>query len=421
MKLGIPTLCRYDLLHRLLVSAEAGSVKPSSYIIIDNGGMLSKESLPFANVELIKPGRNIGVAASWNWMLDLAVPDPIVISNDDVVFNEHTFRDMMTGTENHPFVEGDGWCLFAQTPECTKKIGYYDEHFWPAYYEDSDFDVRMQRANMPRHRALTQPLHHEGWATTRQLGDANWLRDGREQCRQYFLRKWGQKMLGEDPIETFTKPWGGHPPHGYRLRAPDGFVPLKRYDILNKIAFKIGAKRYLEIGVSNGDNINRIKVPERWGVDPNPTPGGLQGATVFIPATSFQFLRTAPDPFDLVFIDGDHTAEVVMREVAEVPLTEKGIIVLHDASPSTESMQTMPCHGGEWTGDVWKAVAGLRAHGYEISTIDTDYGVAIVTNRPTKRSTVECPDLSWGHLNKKRTGVLGLVDPFAFEEWLIQI
>jgi hypothetical protein len=415
MKLGIPTLCRYDLLARLLASAEKGSVKPTEYLLIDNGGSLQASgiSLP-PNTRVLHSGKNLGVAASWNRFLDDAGKEPIVISNDDVAFGEHTFRDMVDGTKINPFVEGDGWCLFAQTPECTEKVGFYDEHFMPAYYEDSDYDARLHLAAIHRLKPLTGPFIHEGWATTKYLNDASWLRDGRERSRQYFLRKWGA-----DPAPTFDhlyrSPWNGAPPQGFRLRAPAGFEYLHRYDIINRIAERIGAKRYLEIGVSEGDTIRRIKVTERWGVDPSPTPGAIRGSTVFVPTTSQEFLGTEPAPFDLVFIDGDHRAHVIMSE-ADVPLTEKGIIVFHDASPSTEAQQIIPCAGGEWCGDVWKGIADLRAWGWLISTIDTDYGVAVCIRRGDQ-GQFSADKRIWPQL-AYRSELLGLVDPFAFEDWL---
>lgn len=424
MKLCIPTLCRYDLLARLLASVEAGSAQPDEYVIIDNGGKLAESGLTLpANTRVIHTGENLGVARSWNIFLDEAISrnEPVIISNDDVVFNKNTFVEMVGGTSRNMFVEGDGWCLFGQTPECTQKIGHYDEHFFPAYYEDSDYDVRLQRAGVARLKVLTEPFHHDGWATTRALGDARWLSEGRERCRQYFLRKWGGRMLGENSIKEFTDPWGGDPPLGFSLRAPIEFrSPLMRYDILNRIAARIGAKRYLEIGVSTGETISRIKIPERWGVDPNPTLVGVRSSTVFVPTTSFAFLETQPRRFDLAFVDGDHRADVVVREVSLIPLTDRGVVVCHDASPSTETMQTAECHGGEWTGDVWKGIARLRTLGYEIVTVDTDYGVAIVTDRPDRRRLDgdDMQHLEWRDLADRRTSLLGLVDPFAFESWL---
>lgn len=223
MKLGVPTYVRYDLLDAMLRSAEAGSIKPSGYIIIDNGNKYPRERLNALLgertevAELIAPGRNLGVAASWNRMLDLA-GDTLVISNDDVVFGHHTFRDMIAASYLSPFV-GDGWFLFAQTRECTERVGYYDENFWPGYYEDSDYQVRLYRAGITRLEGqVAQYVHHQS-ATTGLLGE-DWIRERREMNRRYFLKKWNGLMLGQDPLPLFQEPFGGSPPTGWRLRSP---------------------------------------------------------------------------------------------------------------------------------------------------------------------------------------------------------
>ncbi len=43
-------------------------------------------------------------------------------------------------------------------------------------------------------------------------------------------------------------------------------------------------------------------------------------------------------------------------------------------------MQEREDHGGEWTGDVWKAIAYLRMNNanYDIRVVDTDYGCGLI-------------------------------------------
>lgn len=222
MKLGVPTLCRYDLLDELLLSAERGSLRPEGYIIIDNGNAYPRARLNAllggrASVaELMAPGCNLGVAASWNRMLDMTKNEAVVISNDDVVLGEHTFRDLVSASAHSPFV-GDGWFLFAQTPECTVRVGYYDENFWPGYYEDSDYQVRLHRAGITRLERAAAPYVHHQSATTEQLGE-DWISAYREKNRLYFLEKWNGLMLGQDPLDLFEEPFRGAPPSGWRLR-----------------------------------------------------------------------------------------------------------------------------------------------------------------------------------------------------------
>ena len=84
MILGVPTLNRYDLLGRLIASAEAGNCKPSAYFIVDNGGHFHGEASKMpgvaaaiergAPIEVLAPDKNLGVAASWNAMPGRGAP-----------------------------------------------------------------------------------------------------------------------------------------------------------------------------------------------------------------------------------------------------------------------------------------------------------------------------------------------------------
>ena len=226
MKLAVPTLVNYEGLARLVESAQAGTLAPSGYMIIDNGGrLLSSEpyrsTLEFVSVHtgtslsVVTPGKNLGVAASWNCFLDNR--EPIIIANDDIVLRKRQFEEMVRDLASHPFV-GNGWCLFGQTPECTARVGFYDENFFPACYEDSDYSVRMERAGIKRYWGCSEPVDHAGcWTTTNMLGNPAWLSEGLERCRQYFVRKWG--VMPNDTFDGYySEPFNGAPPADWTLR-----------------------------------------------------------------------------------------------------------------------------------------------------------------------------------------------------------
>jgi len=216
--LGVPTLNRYDLLGQLILSAEAGTRKPSRYLIVDNGGRFDEEALTMpaiatalargAAVEVLTPPTNLGVAASWNAMLDRAGDAPLAIANDDVELGMDALEALSRALgAGHDFViaEGppgaNGWCLFAQTAACTAKVGPYDENFFPAYYEDSDYAERLARAGIPVHREPAT-LTHEGLATMR--ADPV-ISAGQATSAAYFRQKWGG-MPGE---ALFREPFNG--------------------------------------------------------------------------------------------------------------------------------------------------------------------------------------------------------------------
>jgi hypothetical protein len=441
MKLGIPTLCRYDLLAKLIQSAEDGSELPDEYLIIDNGGKLDLELLGqlvetsrMLPIRLISPGENWGVARSWNHIIELAGEEPVVISNDDIIFNHKTFEEMAHATKTHPFVDGLQWALFAQTPECKVRVGLYDEHFYPAYYEDTDYNIRLDRAGIIPFCALSEPVQHIGWATTRTSEDAQWIDEMRERNRQYFVRKWGYDGPAENSVtNSCREPFNGETPPVFIPNVVPRTRPLMRWEIINHIAQKINARRYLEIGVDNGSCMRQIQISEKWGVDPAPQIEGVKAATVFVAKSSDAFFEeVAPQAglFDVVFIDGLHHAEQVYRDIQNSLryLSPKGVIVLHDCSPSTEAMQIVPMIQGEWTGDVWKTIVRLRQDSFwkeHICVVNSDYGVGIIIPGPAKAQIPALPALvpilAWRDLESNRKPLLGLLETAEWEAWFASV
>jgi GT2 family glycosyltransferase len=221
--LCVPTLCRYDLLRRLIRSAELGSLRPSGYVIIDNGGGLDADVITSGttahDVTVLGQTTNLGVAASWNRFLDIG--EPVVVSNDDIAFRHDTFQTIVTALESYDFVAGFGWALFGQTPACTARVGFYDENFWPAYYEDSDYDMRMRRAGLPRKCFAAGALaDHAGWSTSVALPDAGWLQTARSTNYAYFVKKWGGvPPANDEPADAlYAVPFDGHAPAGWTGR-----------------------------------------------------------------------------------------------------------------------------------------------------------------------------------------------------------
>jgi predicted O-methyltransferase YrrM len=62
---------------------------------------------------------------------------------------------------------------------------------------------------------------------------------------------------------------------------------------------------------------------------------GMADRVTFVNADSLDYLRNCKETFDLIFLDGDHSATTVYREVpaALALLNDGGVIVLHDLFP----------------------------------------------------------------------------------------
>lgn len=422
MILGVPCLNRHDLLDKLIASALAGSRVPTEILIVDNSGSY-QNTWESSRVRVVHSGRNLGVAASWNLLLKQGAS---IIANDDIELGRDTFANMAAALESgKPFVEVFRWALFGQLPSVAEAIGFYDEGFYPAYYEDNDYEIRLFRAGIPLHHVDDVGTKHVGWASSRDPDDPHGaLRDPGEHRAwyarnlQYYTRKWG----GPPGHETFASPFNRDGQDASRRKL------IMRWDVLNHLAHRIGAQRYLEIGVSQGESMRNVRVAEKWGVDPVPTMSGVEACDLFFRSTSLSFFRKYSAlgrtfPIDLIFIDGYHAADMVYREIEEAMplLSSTGLIALHDVAPLTESMQYAAPTPGDWTGDVWKCVARLRREGkYDVRTIDTNFGVAIVKPRAaTQRLDLPADaELTWELFSARKPDLLGVIGEDDLDEWL---
>lgn len=195
---------------------------------------------------------------------------------------------------------------------------------------------------------------------------------------------------------------------------------MKRTDIINALIQKYGYKSYLEVGTQDPtSNFDLINAECKVSIDPFP-----RGEVTFVGTSDEYFESIAEDvKFDIVFIDGLHHNDQVLKDIENSlnHLSDNGTIVCHDCLPTTELMQARDDHGGEWTGDVWKAIAELRVEriDLDIKVVDTDYGCGIIrqgTNIPYEPSAADYKTYSYYSINKYR--MLNIISPEQFVQWI---
>lgn len=144
--------------------------------------------------------------------------------------------------------------------------------------------------------------------------------------------------------------------------------------IINSYIKKVKARTYVEIGVSiPKNNFDLIKCQRKIGVDPEP-----KAKATFV-MTSDEYFKNEARISDVYFLDGDHTAEQIERDIinASKHLTKGGIILCHDANP-TEKIQTLlPRQNKQFTGDVFRTFVGFRKKypDVETYTYPQDWGI----------------------------------------------
>lgn len=180
-------------------------------IVIDNSGRS-------ADPDAIRLPANLGVAASWNLGMKLAIDAPWwFITNDDVVFLPGTLAALVAKlADETPQVVclAHGFEAFAINRAALETVGWFDENFHPAYCEDTDFEYRCRLAGVPV-RQLALGLRHDRSATIkddhyRTLNAGTYPRNF-----HYHVAKWGGNPRGG---EVLASPFGqGAAPRDWTL------------------------------------------------------------------------------------------------------------------------------------------------------------------------------------------------------------
>ena len=102
--------------------------------------------------------------------------------------------------------------------------------------------------------------------------------------------------------------------------------------------------------------------------------------------------------FDIIFIDGLHLYEQVLKDIINSlhHLNEGGVIVMHDCMPTREEYQYRDRVTGSWNGDVWKAYYLYKQISqYDCYVIDQDWGCAVIdTNLKKVRRDFDPEDIT---------------------------
>jgi SAM-dependent methyltransferase len=215
----------------------------------------------------------------------------------------------------------------------------------------------------------------------------------------------------------------------------------KRYEVIQKVIDRLGAARYLEIGVASGKCFFTIDCATIIGVDPK-DPSVLRHRLPahgqYIQATSDRFFaelagQILGEGIDVAFVDGFHAFPQALADIRNclAHLRPGGCVIVHDCSPqSPEEEQSLTAreasqYAGPWAGDVWKAIAWLRATSSDllIRTLNCDAGCAVIFRAETQQPLIELDPKDLDHLgytdlDRDREKLLGLVDVETLDDIL---
>lgn len=199
--LGVPVLNHYDFLETMLASV---NVEVERYIIVDNGGTYATNAM-WTNV--IQPGTNLGVAASWNSIIKASPSAPwwCIVSND-LIFAEDDLPKLVNHFESHANIAMlFDFAAFGIHRETVSRVGWFDENFHPAYCEDNDY---VRRCGLLGTEVTAIPAGYTHYRSSTIQSDERWARENMRtfpQNQGYYYLKWG----GPPTEEEFTTPFNG--------------------------------------------------------------------------------------------------------------------------------------------------------------------------------------------------------------------
>lgn len=154
--------------------------------------------------------------------------DYIVYSADDVVVGENAIQDLIEHIAANDLwiVNGvgtntSGWDMFICVPDLFREVGFWDESYYPAYFEDNTFARMLSMRDDTKYAYIPIKFDHLGSQTIRRLTPQQM-----EQHHENFARleRMYRTMWGGGPGgEVYTTQWNGN--------RPDEFEGFKTFEV----------------------------------------------------------------------------------------------------------------------------------------------------------------------------------------------
>jgi GT2 family glycosyltransferase len=203
---AIPTINRADLLNEAL-ERYFEDFKDTHIAICDNGkqDIITREE----NFMIYRPEENLGVAKSWNMLMDYADKinaTHVLMLNDDIMLGktEHEIAMLIRHNTDADFINSfHNWCSYILKVDAWKKAGKFDEEFFPAYFEDNSFDYKMTLIDAKKTwTSFLDPLVYRNSMT---IAKDPALNNRFMLNRQMYINMWGGLPTEEKYVTKFNK------------------------------------------------------------------------------------------------------------------------------------------------------------------------------------------------------------------------
>ena len=144
----IPVLNRFDLLEECISSIDCAV---EHLLVIDNSGQYSMPAgLYRGKVTVLNMPANMGVAGSWNLGIKSFPFAPYwIIASNDIKYAPGQLQKLADKSSPDVLIKtSQAWSSFSIGSNIVKTVGLFDENYHPAYYEDNDYEARIDRLGL---------------------------------------------------------------------------------------------------------------------------------------------------------------------------------------------------------------------------------------------------------------------------------
>lgn len=166
--LGFATLSRFDLASRLLESID---YPVEHLVIVNNSGKQSwKPRKPdlVENLWHIEVPYGLGLVGAWNLIVKSTPHAPYwLLVNDDAWFEAGALGIIAnkTNTKTLNFLDiVPNWSAIVLGEKVVEDVGLYDERLYPLYFDDNDYQRRIEKAGFVINH-IPAKVHHENSST----------------------------------------------------------------------------------------------------------------------------------------------------------------------------------------------------------------------------------------------------------------
>jgi GT2 family glycosyltransferase len=189
----IPTINRKDLLTEAL-NCYKDLISDVNIYILDNGNQ--NIHIPSENIKCHVLTENLGVAGSWNYLINLAISEGyenFLILNDDVILKKPSgiiSQIIERYGENILHIPKQFYHMsaFILSKKIFMHVGEFDENFKKCFFEDNDYKYRVTLAGFQIR--YEDELGSEVFRNSQTI-ELNPLLGGYIENKEYYIKKWG--------------------------------------------------------------------------------------------------------------------------------------------------------------------------------------------------------------------------------------